>query len=172
MLSKFRMDFVLDDPDLDLDFVGDFSSHLDLAAEEFEEGFLGGVGSLASFSLLSWEESELESLLEGLGLGLRFPFFLPSLASLLPFSVSLPRNFAMGDPSEEPWDGFFRLHPVCFGVLGSVRGGRVASIASVAARRLEMGVVVERGASLMLVDTSLGGVFRWLLVEFSHFRLG
>ncbi len=100
------MAFVLDDLDLDLDFVGDFSSDLDLAAEEFEEGFLGGVGSLASLSLLSWEESELESLLEGLGLGLRFPFFLPSLASLLPSSISLPRNFAIGDPSEELWDGF------------------------------------------------------------------
>ncbi len=67
---------------------------------------------------------------------------------------------------------FFRLYPVCFGVLGSVRGGRVASIASVAARRLEMGVAVGKGATLMLFDTSLGGVFLWPLVEFSHFRLG
>jgi hypothetical protein len=67
------MDFVLDD--LDLDLVGDFSSDLDLEAEEFEKDFLGGDGSLAPFSLLSWEELE-------------------------------PRNFARGDPSEGPWDGF------------------------------------------------------------------
>jgi hypothetical protein len=96
------MDFVLDDLDLDLDLVGDFSSDLDLETEDF----IGGDGSLAPFLLLSWEESELESLLEGLGLGLRFPFFLPSLASLFPFSLSLSQNFARGDPSEGPWDGF------------------------------------------------------------------
>jgi hypothetical protein len=59
------MDFVLDDLDLDLDLVGDFSSDLDLETEEFEKDFLGGDGSLAPFSLLSWQESELESLLEG-----------------------------------------------------------------------------------------------------------
>jgi hypothetical protein len=100
------MDFVLDDLDPDLDLVGDFSSDLDLETEEFEKDFLGGDGSLAPFLLLSWEESELESLLQGLGLGLRFPFFLLSLASLFPFSLSLPRNFARGDPSEGPWDGF------------------------------------------------------------------
>ncbi len=90
------MDFVLDDLDLDLDLVGDFSSDLDLEAEEFEKDFLGGVGSLASFSLLSWEESELGSLLEGLGLGLRFPFFPPSLASLLPFSLFFVPKLCFG----------------------------------------------------------------------------
>jgi hypothetical protein len=41
--------------------VGDFSSDLDLETEEFEKDFLGGDGSLAPFLLLSWEESELES---------------------------------------------------------------------------------------------------------------
>jgi hypothetical protein len=58
-LSSFRIDFVLDDPDLEL--AGDFfSPDLDLdlerASGDFEEDFL----------LLSWEELELASSSRGL----------------------------------------------------------------------------------------------------------
>ena len=85
------MDFVLDDLDLDLDLVGDFSSDLDLEAEEFEKDFLGEVGSLASFSLLSWEESEFGSLFEGLHLYFLSLFLCPDI---LPW-VPRPRGHGM-----------------------------------------------------------------------------
>jgi hypothetical protein len=90
------MDLVLDD--LDPDLAGDFPSDLDLETGEFEKDFL-------LFSLPSLEGLELESLPEGLGLGLRFPLF-PPLSFLFPFSLPLSRDFAMGDPSEGPWEGF------------------------------------------------------------------
>jgi hypothetical protein len=86
------MDFVLDD--LDLDLVGDFPSDLDRDPGDVDKDFQGGIGSLDPFSLLLQEEPELESLLEGLGLGLRFPFFLPSLDSLFPLSLPLSSHLA------------------------------------------------------------------------------
>jgi hypothetical protein len=55
---------------------------------------------------LHCEPELLESLLEGLELGLRFPFFLPSLGSLFSFSPPSSRNFATGDPSRGPLGGF------------------------------------------------------------------
>jgi hypothetical protein len=100
--SSLLIDLVLADPDLDLD--GDFPSDLERDLGDFDEGALGGVGSLSSSLSLLFESLESESLPEGLGLGLGSCLPFPPL--LFPLAFLERKNFARGDPSGESWVGF------------------------------------------------------------------
>ena len=89
--SLLRIVFVLDDPDLDLE--GDFPSDLERELGVFDVGAFWSVGSLSLSSFLLLEDPELESLLEGLGLGLGSCLPFPPLLFPLAF---LERKFCQG----------------------------------------------------------------------------